>query len=57
VSQHGVTFRYRMLPRNSDSKRDGGVFPEGSESVMIVFNAGHKVSIQSGISAGVLATN
>jgi hypothetical protein len=34
-----------------------GEFPEGSETVTIVFDAEHKVSIQLGISAGVLETN
>ena len=37
--------------------RNGGDFPEGSETVTIVFDAEHKVSIQLGISAGVLETN
>jgi hypothetical protein len=39
------------------SVRNGGDFPEGSETVTIVFDAEHKVSIQLGISAGVLETN
>jgi len=34
-----------------------GNFPECSETVTIAFNAEHKVSIQLGISAGVLETN
>jgi hypothetical protein len=37
--------------------RNGGDFPEGSETVTIVFDAEHKMSIQLGISAGVLETN
>jgi hypothetical protein len=37
--------------------RNGGDFPEGSEIFTIVFAAEHKVSIQLGISAGVLETN
>lgn len=37
--------------------RNGGDCPEGSETVTIVFDAEHKVSIQLGISAGVLETN
>jgi hypothetical protein len=34
-----------------------GSSPEGSETVTIVFDAEYKVSIQLGISAGVLETN
>jgi hypothetical protein len=34
-----------------------GIFPEDSETVTNVFDAEHKVSIQLGISAGVLETN
>ena len=37
--------------------RNGGDFPEGTETVTIVFDVEHKVSIQLGISAGVLETN
>jgi hypothetical protein len=37
--------------------RNGGDFPEGSETLMIVFDTEHKVSIQLGISGGVLETN
>lgn len=37
--------------------KTGGDFPAGSETVTIVFDAEHKVSIQLGISAGVLETN
>jgi len=37
--------------------RNGADFLEGSETVTIVFDAEQKVSIQSGISAGVLETN
>jgi hypothetical protein len=40
-----------------DGQGTAGDFPEGSETVTIVFDAGHKVSIQLGISAGVLETN
>ena len=36
---------------------NGGDFSECSETVTIVFDAGHKVSIQLGISAGMLETN
>jgi hypothetical protein len=39
------------------SVRNGGDFPEGSETVTIALDAEHKVSIQLGISAGVLETN
>ena len=41
----------------TNGTRNGGDFPEGSETVTIVFDAEHKVSIQLGISAGVLETN
>jgi len=37
--------------------RNGGDFPEGSETVTIALDAEHKVSFQLGISAGVLETN
>ena len=37
--------------------RNGGDFPESSETVTIVFDAQHKVSIQLGISAGVMETS
>ena len=37
--------------------RNGGDFPEGSETVTIALVAEHKVSIQLGISAAVLKTN
>jgi hypothetical protein len=33
------------------------IFPKAGETVTIVFDAEHKVSIQLGISAGVLETN
>ena len=36
---------------------NGGDFSECSETVTIVFDAGHKVSIQLGIPASVLVTN
>ena len=36
---------------------NGGDFPEGCETVTIALDAEHKVSIQLGISAGVLETN
>jgi hypothetical protein len=39
------------------SVRNGGDFPEGSETVTIALDAEHKVSIQLGILAGVLETN
>ena len=45
--------RLRTLQR-TEWTRNGGDFPEGSETVTIVFDAEHKVSIQLGISAGVL---
>jgi hypothetical protein len=38
-------------------KLESGTEPDYSETVTIAFNAEHKVSIQSGISAGVLKTN
>jgi hypothetical protein len=41
----------------TNGQRTAGDFPEGSETVTIVFDAEHKVSIQLGISAGVLKTN
>jgi hypothetical protein len=37
--------------------RNGGGFSACSETVTIAFDAEHKVSIQLGISAGVLETN
>jgi len=36
---------------------NGGDFSECSETITIVFDAEHKVSIQLGISAGMLETN
>ena len=46
-----------LLAVHEEWTRNGGDFPEGSETVTIVFDAEHKVSIQLGISAGVLETN
>ena len=46
-----------LLAVHDEWTRNGGDFPEGSETVTIVFDAEHKVSIQLGISAGVLETN
>jgi hypothetical protein len=37
--------------------RNGGDFSEGTETITIVFDAEHKVSIQLGISASMLETN
>jgi len=37
--------------------RNGGDFSEDTETITIVFDAEHKVSIQLGISAGMLETN
>jgi hypothetical protein len=46
-----------LLAVHEEWTRNGGDFPEGSETVTIAFNAEHKVLIQLGISAGVLKTN
>ena len=46
-----------LLGVHDEWTRNGGDFPEGSETVTIVFDAEHKVSIQLGISAGMLETN
>jgi len=41
----------------TNGTRNGGDFSEDTETITIVFDAEHKVSIQLGISAGVLETN
>ena len=46
-----------LLAVHDEWTRNGGDFFEGSETVTIAFDAEHKVSIQLGISAGVLETN
>ena len=46
-----------LLAGHDEWTRNGGDFPEGSETVTIALDAEHKVSIQLGISAGVLETN
>ena len=46
-----------LLAVHNEWTRNGGDFPEGSETVTIAFDAEYKVSIQLGISAGVLETN
>lgn len=38
-------------------KSESGTKPEGCETFRIVFDAEHKVSIQLGITAGMLVTN
>ena len=45
-----------LLAVHDEWTRNGGDFLEGSETVTIVFDAEHKVSIQLGISAGVMET-
>jgi len=49
--------RALLLAVHDEWTRNGRDFPEGSETVTIVFDAEHKVSIQLEISAGVLETN
>ena len=46
-----------LLAVHDEWTRNGGDFPEGSETVTIALDAEHKVSFQLGISAGVLETN
>ncbi len=46
-----------LLAVHNEWTRNGGDFSEGSETVTIAVNAEDKVSIQLGISAGVLKTN
>src|SRR5437667_11346120 len=46
-----------LLAVHDEWTSDGGDFPECSETVTIALDAEHKVSIQLGISAGVLETN
>ena len=46
-----------LLAVHDEWTTNGGDFPEGCEAVTIALDAEHKVSIQLGISAGVLETN
>jgi len=46
-----------LLAVHDEWTRNGGDFSECSETVTIAFDAEHNVSIQLGISAGVLETN
>jgi hypothetical protein len=46
-----------LLGVHDEWTRNGGDFPEGSKTVTIAFDPEHKVSIQLGISAGMLGTN
>jgi hypothetical protein len=52
----GATNIVRREERLISSERRG-IFAEGNEAVTIVFDAQHKVSIQLGITAGVLETS
>ena len=46
-----------LLAVHDEWRSNGGDFPECGESVTIAFDAEHRVSIQLGISPGVLETN
>ena len=46
-----------LLAVHDEWTRNGGDFSEGSETVTIALDAEHKVSIQLGISTGMLETN